>query len=174
MEQNGYIKKELVKTDRNGTKYYNIIKTCPKCGGNGYIYGFSHVYGGICFDCNGSGVIHAKEKEYTPEYEAKLLERRAARQAKKEAEQTVMNLQKAAKMFPENMAYFVLGETYSIKEELKAKGAKFDWYNRMWYFNYKAEGYELYPVEINPETYNINTFEFKIDLWQKFKRKGAK
>lgn len=28
---------------------------CPKCGGTGHIREYSHVSGGICFHCNGSG-----------------------------------------------------------------------------------------------------------------------
>ena len=30
---------------------------CPKCGGTGYIRQYSHVSGGICFHCNGTGKI---------------------------------------------------------------------------------------------------------------------
>ena len=80
------IKRTYIKTDRNGTKYYNVVKKCMKCGGNGYIGGFAHVYGGICFDCNGTGVIHSIEKEYTPEWEARLAERRAKKLAKMQYE----------------------------------------------------------------------------------------
>lgn len=28
---------------------------CSRCGGAGRLTGFSHVYGGVCFGCNGSG-----------------------------------------------------------------------------------------------------------------------
>ncbi len=28
---------------------------CSRCGGAGRLVGFSHVYGGVCFGCNGSG-----------------------------------------------------------------------------------------------------------------------
>lgn len=31
---------------------------CPKCGGTGYIRQYSHVSGGICFHCNGTGKNH--------------------------------------------------------------------------------------------------------------------
>jgi hypothetical protein len=33
------------------------IRQCPRCGGIGHIPGFSHVMGGMCFKCGGSGKI---------------------------------------------------------------------------------------------------------------------
>lgn len=85
----------LIKIDRNGTKYYEGNVPCSRCGGKGYyIIGIcngqpvlSPIDNGICFKCGGSGVEHSKWKEYTPEYEAKLEARRKARLEKKLAEQ---------------------------------------------------------------------------------------
>lgn len=82
----------LIKTDRNGTKYYEGMITCDRCGGEGIYYiGVhngrplpSHIDQGICFKCRGLGKVEGKWKEYTPEYEAKLEARRAA---KREAQQ---------------------------------------------------------------------------------------
>ena len=70
----------LIKIDRNGTKYYEGNVPCSRCGGEGlYFIGVcngkpvpSPVDNGICFKCGGSGVEHSKWKEYTPEYQAKL------------------------------------------------------------------------------------------------------
>lgn len=75
----------LIKIDRNGTKYYTGMCDCPRCDGKGIYYigvcnGHlvpSHVDQGLCFQCGGSGKVEGKWKEYTPEYEAKLNERRA-------------------------------------------------------------------------------------------------
>lgn len=41
---------ELKGTDR-------VREECGKCGGRGSIMAFGHVYGGVCFDCNGAGSL---------------------------------------------------------------------------------------------------------------------
>ena len=35
---------------------------CNKCNGTGNIQGFSHISGGLCFDCNGAGILAAPKK----------------------------------------------------------------------------------------------------------------
>lgn len=85
----------LVRTDRNGTKYYEGLVPCDRCDGKGIYYIGVHngellpswVDNGICFKCGGIGKVEGKWKEYTPEYEQKLAERRAKRNAKLRAEQ---------------------------------------------------------------------------------------
>ena len=85
---------KLIRTDRNGTKYYEGYINCTRCDGKGvYIIGvcngqpvLSPVDNGVCFKCGGSGKQMGKWKEYTPEYEAKLAERREKRRAKQLAE----------------------------------------------------------------------------------------
>jgi hypothetical protein len=80
----------LIRTDRNGTKYYEGMIPCDRCDGKGiYIIGVcngrpvpSWVDGGVCFKCGGTGKVEGKWKEYTPEYEAKLEARRQARHEK--------------------------------------------------------------------------------------------
>lgn len=67
--------KRLVRTDKNGTQYW-VDDRCPKCGGTGYIQGYSYQDGGICYQCDGSGYGQTSWKVYTPEYQAKLDERR--------------------------------------------------------------------------------------------------
>ena len=148
----------LVKTDRNGTKYWTENK-CPKCGGTGGIDYYPHVEGGICFKCNGSGYYPHSWKEYTPEYAAKLEERRIAREKKKAPE-------KNAKIFEDNgfneegFMWIVLGDTYSIKEELKAAGAKFD-QRFFWHFDHEDNGYSC--IKISIEDVAKKSF---IDVWQ--------
>lgn len=83
---------KLIRTDRNGTKYFEGMIECDRCNGKGvYIIGvcnghpvLSPVDSGICFKCMGRGKVEGKWKEYTPEYEAKL---EARRKAKSEAKQ---------------------------------------------------------------------------------------
>ena len=87
--------KELIKTDKNGTKYFNERIICDRCGGDGiYKWGAMISYGGaapvpqysgVCFKCNGAGRVWAVTKEYTPEYRAKLDEANEKRKAKQKA-----------------------------------------------------------------------------------------
>lgn len=77
-------RRELVKTCKNGTKVWKYTGTCVKCGGSGYVP-FNYA-DGICFDCNGTGLVTWKENEYTPEHEAELRSKRE-KEAKARAEQ---------------------------------------------------------------------------------------
>lgn len=70
-----------------------VVIHCHRCGGRGYIEGYRHIGGGICFECNGHGgralVSLAEEQRKA---HARVLARarsekkRAAEQAKKDAE----------------------------------------------------------------------------------------
>ena len=77
--------KELIRTDRNGTRYYRGTQPCPRCGGKGGSENWRFT-GFTCYQCGGSGVVEVEWKEYTPEHEAKLAKARAKRQAKRMAE----------------------------------------------------------------------------------------
>ena len=80
----------LIRIDRNGTKYYEGLVDCDRCGGEGIYYIGVHngkplpswVDNGVCFKCGGRGKVEGKWKEYTPEYEAKLATRRKAKAEK--------------------------------------------------------------------------------------------
>ena len=41
--------KTLVRTDKNGTKIYNVIRPCYRCGGRGILNCYMHVEAGTCF-----------------------------------------------------------------------------------------------------------------------------
>ena len=94
----------LLRVDRNGTHYYSD-PTCPKCGGTGYLPGYAHVEGGVCFLCGGSG--------------------------------------------RDGKTYIVLGDTYAIRENLKAAGAKFN-YLLGWHFPEPNDKYET--AELTKDT----------------------
>lgn len=129
------ISKTFIKEDKNGTKYFRHIFTCGRCGGSGYVP-FNYAQG-ICFDCHGSGRDEEILKEYTPEYEAKLNKRREARNAKKHQEWLAHLDEQIARenerflringFSSDGITWIFLGDTFSIKEELKAQGAKFDY-----------------------------------------------
>ncbi len=91
-------KRTLVKTDKNGTKYWNTRVRCDHCGDGSGIYKWGAIqhdaygncigstYSGTCFKCGGAGYVWEIVKEYTPEYRAKLdaaNERRKAKQREK-------------------------------------------------------------------------------------------
>lgn len=135
----------LIKIDRNGTKYWDE-STCPKCGGKGKIYYYSHVEGGICFKCGGSGVYHHKIIERTPEYEEKLRLRRLEK-ARKTAPERNAKYFESLGCSPEGKAWLVLGNSYDIKEDLKAAGARYDW-AMGWHFNEKNEKFNVAEFDV--------------------------
>jgi len=137
----------LIRTDKNGTKYYHVTCPCMKCGGQGYIKHFHYVEGGLCFDCNGSGVIDYEEKEYTEEYLKKLEERRRKAQEKKDAKRKAEadELNKAFfernNFSAEGKTYVALGDSYSMRDKLKELGFRFN--NCVgWMFPVKVDGIE--------------------------------
>lgn len=136
----------LIKTDRNGTQYWEDY-TCPKCEGKGKIYCYSHVEGGICFLCNGSGCYRTHWKTYTPEYAAQLEERRAAKRQRKidQFNAEMPEHYKELGLTAEGKCFAVLDRTFGRKDELKAAGARFngDW----WYFDHAAEGWNVAEVD---------------------------
>ena len=92
----------LIRTDRNGTKYYRAECSCWKCGGTGtYQWGAiingCPSFAGVCFNCGGTGIEVETVKEYTPEHQAKLDAQRAKRAAKREAEEAAKRAEEEAK-----------------------------------------------------------------------------
>jgi hypothetical protein len=51
----------------------HVARVCDRCGGTGYISTYTHVYGGVCFSCNG-----VRSTQWEPKADA---EKRAARNA---------------------------------------------------------------------------------------------
>ena len=136
------------RTDRNGTRYFHDC-TCNRCGGRG---GWEGWPGFTCYECGGSGIGKGEMiKVYTPEHAEKLQKQREARAAKAQAEREQKailergnNLLKAGFSHEgdEYVIYRVVGNTYPIKDELKALGAKFKPCVG-WYFATVQSGYEL-------------------------------
>lgn len=75
----------LIKIDKNGSKHYEGLVKCDRCGGQGSWIGW-RATGMTCWKCGGTGQMFSKWIERTPEYQAKLDARREARQEKKLAE----------------------------------------------------------------------------------------
>lgn len=150
----------LVKVDRNGTQHY-VSHRCRKCAGQGYILGYEHIDGARCWDCGATGV-DTKGWKYTimtPEYTEKLRLQRLAKAQAKAPEQNAKMLERDG-FNPEGKTYVVTGKTYSIKDELKTAGAKFN--ERFgWHFATKPEQFPT--VEISIE--EVATKD-EIGLWQ--------
>ena len=87
---------KLIKIDRNGSKHYEGLVKCDRCGGDG-IYKWGAVingrpqYAGTCFKCLGAGTVIDTWIERTPEYEAKLAAKRAEKAAARQAEYAAIN-----------------------------------------------------------------------------------
>ena len=138
---------QYVRTDRNGTKYFNDW-TCPRCGGAGESDKWMYT-GRTCYACGGTGKRSRPlvVKEYTDEYWAKLEAKRLARDAKKAAEIEQYNADHADEIAAENrriverryaefgcgpdgVGYAMIGNTYKIKDQIKAAGGK--WVYGVW------------------------------------------
>lgn len=124
--------KILIRTDKNGTKYWGDY-TCDRCGGVGGSDAWEYT-GWTCYKCGGTGRMKKPDiwKEYTPEYEAKLNERRAKREAKKQAEHEARLPEIRKEWLEENnfnadgQTFLFLGNTYEAKERIKECGGKWD------------------------------------------------
>lgn len=128
--------------------YAHIQMRCDRCGGQGYYAVavrnnqpvLSPLDGGVCWKCGGVGHIEDTVRDYT-EAEYERLQRAKAKRAEtaevKRAERETARIKEENKRmlnshgFNEVYAYAVTGDTYSIKEELKAHGAKFS-YELLW------------------------------------------
>ena len=135
----------LIKTDKNGTKYWKD-DVCPKCNGSGYINYYSHVAAGVCFLCGGSGFHTTTWKEMTPEYAQKLADKRLAKMRAK-ADERNKNFFKSIGFSEDGKAWVVAGKTYEIKEQLKEAGAKFC-AGIGWHFDHEVSEYTCFEISI--------------------------
>lgn len=154
--------KRLVRTDRNGTKYWDIVEACPRCGGCGdYVRGINY---GTCFLCGGTGKREYTFKEYTPEHEAKLEARRQAKAAKRLEEQAKYEAEHAEEIAEQNrkfierqyaefgcgkdgIGYALIGKTYPIKEQIKRNGGR--WIYGAWVCPVEIKGEGITARQIN-------------------------
>ena len=135
----------LIKIDRNGSKHF-VVDACPKCAGKGWIAGYEHVEGGICFMCDGSGYHPHKFIKRTQEYEEKLYQKRLERERKKSNEVNAKFFKREG-MNENGEAWCVIGNTFDMKDKLKEAGAK--WNPIMgWHFSDKHEGFITVKISI--------------------------
>ena len=141
-----------VGTDKNGTKIYHDY-TCTRCGGLGGADAWAYT-GWTCYKCGGTGRADKPQiiKEYTPEYRAKLDAINAKRAETKRLKRVEEIKAKLPEMLEERgfskagNLYVVIGDTYSIKDELREAGAHWKQALQSWVF---TEPVTQYPtVEI--------------------------
>lgn len=153
---------KLLRVDKNGTKYW-ADSTCPKCGGSGYISAYYYNAQGVCFLCGGNGYHETHWKEYTPEYQAKLTERRLAKARKAAPEKNAKFLRQAG-FSEDGRAWIVTGNTYEIKDELKAAGCK--WHNLIgWHFDHAENGFSCFELSIDEITTKSRADEY---IWEDY------
>lgn len=133
----------FVRTDKNGSRIYETCR-CEKCGGSGIIPYFNFHDGGVCYECGGSGSSKLKTITVrTPEYQAKL----DANKKKRDLAKLPAFCEKWG-CDSEGYAYFVLGNTFEIKNDLKEAGARFNPYFKGWYFNTAEVDYPTYGAKV--------------------------
>lgn len=134
-----------VKTDKNGTKHYKS-QVCSKCVGKGKLEYHAHHGGHVdiydCGTCKGTGQLKRAKvyKVHTPEYGKVLEQEYRKKQHEKMYEEECINRE-------DNTTCCYIGDTYSIKSELKKKGAKYDRYLG-WHTAQPLEGYPYIKVVV--------------------------
>lgn len=123
----------------SGKLYVRLSGKCPRCGGSGtWSYG---PYGGACFKCGGSGREVIEARWYSDKERAAMDARNEAHaeQVRQKREAEALRMRGAEyNGFQNGYVIVIYGDTYSIKDELKSAGAKF---NRGlgWYFSNEEE-----------------------------------
>lgn len=146
----------LERIDRNNTHYYTDTR-CPKCGGKGYLPGYEHIEGGVCFMCGGSGRGSHSVTVRTYEYNQKLVNARLEKARKTAGERNAKYL-KSRGFSVEGFAWIVMGKTFEIKEQLKAAGARWD--NTFgWHFDHEVTEFPTVCISIEDKLTRLS-FEY--------------
>lgn len=155
------MKRELF--EKNGKPYERVEETCPRCGGHGIFYVAVHngngvpaqPDGGTCYKCNGAGVVVTerrilddKEKAQRERAKERYAEKREAKIEENKKQMIItsnINFAKTNFMDSDKVYVVDLEDTYSIKEELKEAGAKWNTAFKRWCF---ADVPVKYPVKL--------------------------
>lgn len=136
----------LDRIDRNNTHYYTSTR-CPKCGGTGYLSYYNHVEGGVCFLCGGTGRYGTKVLVRTIEYQNKLNAQRLEKARRTAGARNAEYLRRQG-FSADGKTWVVMGNTYEIKDQLKAAGCK--WNNEFgWHFDHMVNDFAVTEVNID-------------------------
>ena len=170
-EDQGY--KIMKVYEQNGKLYADCKCACDRCGGAGQIPYFGHIDQGICFACGGAKYFYKTVRAYTEAEREKMDAAAKAKEEKKNAQaQADSEVNKIAWMKKYGMdggkLFIVAGtNTYHIKDDLKAAGARY--YDGIgWFFNEQTvpKGYIantpafLYPIAFD-DLFQWNCFSKK-------------
>lgn len=176
---------------KNNKMYTKIKQICPRCSGKGIIIARIEngrpipipVDGGVCYQCLGKKFLIKEVRLYT-EAEAEKMEAANQRaREKKEAERREKMVREYAQKKAEwlkyhgftedGFTYIITGDSYSIKDELKENGWRFDTV-LLWH---KADpaGYEDRTIKVDVNevfsfsawgegTYKTNAYQIVRDL----------
>lgn len=136
----------LTKVDRNNTHHYTSTR-CPKCGGTGYIDYYNHVEGGVCFLCGGTGKHSTQIVVRTVEYQKKLNDKRLEKARKTAGERNAKYLHTMG-FSEDGKAWLIMGNTYEIKDQLKAAHCRWDPYFS-WHFDHPVSEFSCVEISIN-------------------------
>ena len=137
--------------NQKGHLYVKVKGICPRCSGSGN-YSFNLLDGSVCYGCFGRGYIVTNVRAYTEkEYNRMVANKERARKRKEEEraareKDLIVNAQKykhevALKLgFNEDEKIFIVygGDTYTVKDQLKELGARFN-PTLKWYLPKKVE-----------------------------------
>lgn len=150
---------------RNGKMYTKARIKCDRCGGLGIIASRVEngaivpipIANGVCFKCSGSKYIYKEVRLYTVEEATKMEQRNEAARIKRQQEQEKKMKEKyAAKkekwledngFSAEGVTYVAAGDTYPIKDELKAAGFIFSPVLK-WHKAELDSTYECIPIKV--------------------------
>lgn len=158
--------------DRNGTKHQEVIVHCNRCGGAGGSDAWIHT-GRTCFKCGGTGKQGGKRKIYTVKHAEKLRKQREKREEKKRQERMSQAEENNKSILAEwgydqEKIHVVVGDTFSIKDELKEAGAH--WGDKVigWYFSEKPAKWETFELEVKNliEYNNLGEVHKKGKVWE--------
>lgn len=123
--------------EKNGRLYTKVAQTCDRCGGTG-VFRWTTGFGtqsGVCFKCNGLGKISKEVRLYTEKQHAAMKTKKELEAEKRVAAMREFIAQTHKKAFDrwlefngfnkDGETYLIFGNTYPIKDELKATGCKF-------------------------------------------------
>lgn len=143
----------------------NVRVACGRCGGTGRLQCYSHVQGGVCFQCNGACYFTKSYKLRSLEEAEKL---QAKYRAKKEKEEQV----KRAKLMEEFMnkydsltdMYVVYKNSYDNKDYLKSIGYKFEPTLKSWYGSVEPDLEEGFVKISKEDFYSVDEAYYHIKL----------
>lgn len=128
---------------KNGKLYTVVEGACDRCGGTGIFacrvengHPVPHpAYGGVCLKCGGTGKITKTVRLYTETQYAAAQRAKESRRARAEEIMQARIKERKAKALPnwlkqngfdkDGYTYLIFGNTYPIKDELKAASCKF-------------------------------------------------